>query len=446
MAKTIHYLDIEKVALHGYGLGFAEGKAVFVPFTMPGDCVNATVRIEKKDVIFADVEEYIHTSDISVIPKCDAFGGTQACGGCDWLMAPYRTQLHWKTELIKQTFEPWQLAVKVKKAVPSTQPEHYRNKSFLPAGESDNGLYFGMYERYSHNVVPHRNCLLQPPVMDEIISEVTAFADKVKLEAYSETAHSGALRHLGIRINKAGDEILLIPVTKGSKFPFTKQFIRTLTEAFPQITGIVQNINRSIGNVILADEDKLLYGSPYLNDELCGIRLRLHYKSFFQVNHGTAEKLCSYLKSCLTKDDTVLDAYCGTGVFGLIMADKVHQVHGIEELPQAIADAEFNRQLNGIDNAVFHTGQVESILPQLMKTNAFTTVILDPPRKGVDTALLKFIAERKIPQILYVSCNPMTLVRDAKLLADNGYKVQEITPYDMFPQTWHIETVVRLSL
>jgi 23S rRNA (uracil1939-C5)-methyltransferase len=446
MNKIIHYLTIEKIAMHGYGLGFADGKAVFVPYTMPGDCVNALVRLEKKDVIFATVDEYIHTSDLSIMPACDAFGGDNACGGCDWLMAPYRTQVHWKTELIKQTFEPLRLKSKVTNTVASPQPKFYRNKSFLPAAMAESGLVFGMFERYSHRVVPHKHCQLQPPVMDEILAAIVTFANTVKLEAYNEKTQKGILRHVGIRINQKQDQILLILVTKSAKFPFTNQFVRTLTQSFPQITGIIQNINRSVGNVILGEEDKLLYGSYYLDDNLDELKYRLHYKSFFQVNSQTTAKLYIYLKSCLGKDETVLDAYCGIGSIALFVAGIVQRVYGIEESPEAIKDALHNQALNGITNAEFVTGLVEELLPQLVTQHSFSTIILDPPRKGVETTALLALAEHKIPQILYVSCNPMTLARDVKILTDNGYKVDEIVPFDMFPQTWHIETVARLSL
>jgi 23S rRNA (uracil1939-C5)-methyltransferase len=445
MSNIIHYLTIEKVALHGYGLGYADGKAVFVPFTMPGDCVNVAVRLEKKDVIFGTVEEYIDVSDLSILPACDAFGGENACGGCDWLMAPYQTQVYWKTELIKQVFEPLKLQDKVKNIVASPQPEHYRNKSFLPAGKSRDGLYFGMYERYSHNVIPHHLCLLQPAIMDEILEEIVCFSDKVKLEPYDEKTQKGILRHVGFRINKRQDEVLLILVTKSGKFPFTKQFIRTLTERFPQIIGIIQNINRSIGNVILADEDKLLYGSPYLNDELGGIKYRLHYKSFYQINSVTTEKMYKYIKDSLKVSDTVLDAFCGVGTIGLFIADKVKAIHGVEDVPEALSDAKFNQNLNNITNAEFHPGKVEDILPDLISKHKFEAVVLDPPRKGVDIASLLAIAAAKIETIIYVSCNPMTLSRDVKTLLEQGYKVDEINPFDMFPQTWHIETVVKLT-
>lgn len=282
MSKIIPYLQIEKIAMHGYGLGFAEGKAVFVPFTMPGDCVDVKVLLEKKDVIFGTVAEYVETSEASILPACDAFGGETACGGCDWLMAPYKTQLEWKTELVRQTFEPLRLKTKVRKCVASPKPQNYRNKSFMPAGQDSDGLYFGMYERYSHNVVPHKRCLLQPAVMDEILDEIVDFAHKVKLEPYDEVTHKGILRHIGIRINQKQDEILLILVTKGSKFPFTGQFIRSMIERFPQIVGIIQNINRSVGNVILGMKKNCCMAVPILMTSSVELSSDCITKAFFR--------------------------------------------------------------------------------------------------------------------------------------------------------------------
>jgi len=444
--RIIHSLRIEKIALHGYGIGFSDGKAVFVPYTMQGDIINAEIRHDKKNVCFGHVIDYVKTSAARVDTKCDAFGPKRACGGCDWLMAPYEMQLKWKSELINETFTTLKLGNKITAIVPSPQPQCYRNKSFLPAGTSAQGLCFGIFERYSHKVVPHQKCLLQPPVMDEIMQEIVAFAKQVKLEPYDEYNHSGILRHVGIRINSSQDEILLILVTKGSKFPFTQQFIRTMATRFPQIIGIVQNINRSFGNVILGNEDKLLWGSPYLNETLGDVHYRLHYRSFFQINAGTTEKLYAHLKAGLQADDVVLDAFCGIGSIGLFVAGVVKQVIGIEEIAEAIADAEYNKTLNKCENISFQLGKVEAELPQLMNRHKFTTAILDPPRKGVEASVLLSLAEHKIKRIIYVSCNPMTLVRDIRLLIEQGYKVDEVTPYDMFPQTWHIETVVSLSL
>jgi 23S rRNA (uracil1939-C5)-methyltransferase len=218
-----------------------------------------------------------------------------------------------------------------------------------------------------------------------------------------------------------------------------------LTETFPQIRGIIQNINRSPGNVILGSEDKLLYGSYYLQETLGKISFRIHYQSFFQINTGTTERLYRHLAAFLSPDQIVLDAYCGIGSIGLFIANSVKQVIGIEEIASAITDAEFNREQNGITNAIFHTGKVEDLLPELIQKHSFDTIILDPPRKGVESSALAAISQYKIPQILYVSCNPMTMARDIKLLSEKSYQIQSIQPFDMFPQTWHIETVVQLT-
>lgn len=444
MSRIIPYLEIEKITMHGYGLGYADGKAVFVPFTIPGDCVNVKVRLEKKDVIFGMADEFIHTSPTGIIPQCEAFGGENACGGCDWLMVPYELQLKWKTELIRQVFEPLGLAEIVEDIIPSDRDIHYRNKSFLPAGNSNNGLYFGIYERYSHNVVPHKKCLLQPVVIDEILKSVEDFAHTVKLEPYNEITYKGILRHAGVRINESGSEAILILVTRSGKFPFSGQFVRMIKDKFPFVQGIVQNINRSISNVILGEEEKILYGSPCLNDEINGVRFRIHYKSFFQINHSVTSKLYQILRKELTKEDIVLDAYSGIGTISLSVAGSVNEVHGVEEVAEAVDDAEHNKIINKFNNAWFHLGKVEEMLSNLIQKTSFTAVIFDPPRKGLDLGTLELIAQHKIGKVLYVSCNSMTLARDVKIMQNFGYVIEKILPFDMFPQTWHIETLVKL--
>ena len=445
MNKLIPSLKIKKIAMHGYGIGYAENKAILVPYTLPGDVVDVQLQVEKKDVAFATLVQFRTLSEDRIAVKCEAFDGENACGGCDWLMVPYYLQLQWKSDLVKGQFAPLQLQSKVTAAIASPSSFHYRNKSFLPAAVSASGIYFGMYERYSHRVIPHTNCLLHPKLFDDIFNEIAAFADKVKLPVYNETNGKGILRHAGIRINQAQEQVLVVLVTKSSKFPFTQQLVRQLTQRFPQITGIVQNINRSSGNVILGHEEKILYGSPYLYDELDGVKFRVHYKSFFQVNSPLAQLLYGYLKAQLQPTDIVLDAFCGNGSIGLYVADKVKQVIGIETDEAAVADAEFNRELNQKENVSFRQGTVEELLPSLIKERKFSTVIFDPPRKGVDEVVLQAVVQKEIPLILYVSCNPMTLVRDVSFLLKHGYKAENITPFDMFPQTWHIETVVKLT-
>jgi 23S rRNA (uracil1939-C5)-methyltransferase len=242
-------------------------------------------------------------------------------------------------------------------------------------------------------------------------------------------------------------------VTRSSKLAFTNLLVKQLTEEFPALCGIIQNINRDRGNIILGEADKLLFGTPYLTEELSGVLFRIHYRSFWQINSSTLSLITETLRSFLSPQDTVFDAYAGIGSLGLPLAKSVRQVLCIEESKAAIADGEENARLNDIANAGFLCAKVEDALPALLKTDdtgatkAPDVIILDPPRSGILPEALSAIITARIPRIFYLSCSPMTLNRDLKILLDSGvYSLQFIQPYDMFPQTWHIETLAILEL
>jgi 23S rRNA (uracil1939-C5)-methyltransferase len=442
-------LTIGKLALGGYGIGHAEGRTVFVPNTAIGDAVEAEVVSERKGIAFARVLTYESRPSGTTDPGCDAFQPPSFCGGCDWLMLPYEKQLQAKTELLQELFQPVFPDTVVKAAVPSPSPRHYRNKTFMPVGADEENLFYGIFERGSHRIVPHRRCLIHPPLFDAIASRCVDICRKAGVQAYDEGKHGGSLRHIGIRASADESRILLILVTRTARLPFSHLLVKQLTEEFPAICGIVQNINRERGNVILGDEEKVLHGKPYLYDELGGLSFRIHYRSFWQVNNSITALIIDKIKTLLSKDARVLDAYSGIGSLGLNLASSCREVVCVEECREAVADGEANAALNNLANAGFINARVEDALPALLgdgQIPGFDAVVLDPPRKGVDPASLAAIVTAGIPTIVCLSCSPMTLLRDLKLLTAQGtYELKLIQPYDMFPQTWHIETLALLQ-
>lgn len=446
--KQILNLKIEKMAMGGFGIAYAEGKAIFVPCTAVGDIVDIDITVEKKDYAYGKVKKYISCSDSRVEVKCPSFVAEIPCGGCDWLMLKYSEQLKQKNQLLLELFSPFIDKALIYFPAPSPQIKHYRNKVFMPVGKNiqTGKITFGMYARFSHQIVEHITCENHPPIFDQLANSLMEFCLKAKVEPYNEIEHRGQLRYIGFRCNSDGSQILVILVTLSGKLPFTNLLVKKLTTEFSPIKGIIQNINRQKGNVILGKETKLLYGSENLYDNLCGLKFRVNYRSFWQINTGTMEMIIFFLQDFVKSKDVILDAYCGIGAIGLSLADKVQRVILLEEFPQAIEDAKENAALNKIKNVSFITGKVEDHLADILKKEKPDTIILDPPRSGIQQNALEAIMQAEVKQIIYLSCAPMTLARDLNtLLSGEKYKVVFLQPFDMFPNTWHIECLAVLK-
>lgn len=442
--KDIQKLEIERIALHGYGIGHGMGRTIFVPYTAPGDLVDIRITLQKKDIAFAEVTRYHQRNPDIITPDCEAFGPPAACGGCDWLMAPYRLQLSWKDHLIRGVFESFVDSSLIKPIVASPQPDHYRNKAFFPVSSRKSMLIYGMYQSRSHYVIPHKSCKIQNTKFDLIAAKVLKLAEKAGVQAYQEAKHSGNLRQIGMRANHDASQIVLILVTKSGRLPFAGLLIKQISTAFPEISGIVQNIQRERSNVILGHEDKLLWGKNYIEERILGNSYRAHYRSFLQVNHGVNSLILECMKTIAGQGKRILDAYSGIGSIALSLASQSHSVLGIEEVPEAVEDARLNAKLNGITNAQFDCARVEDVLDQSTE-HSWDMVVFDPPRSGLADTIPDIIAEAGIREILYLSCNPMTLARDLKAFVSKGYQILEIQPFDMFPHTWHIETLAYLK-
>jgi 23S rRNA (uracil1939-C5)-methyltransferase len=441
--KDIQGLRIQKMAMGGAGLGFFENKAIFVPYTAIGDVVDVEITLEKKDHAFAKVLNYLSRGEGTQDPGCEAFGGDNACGGCDWLMVDYPTQLAYKDSLVQELFRQYLPDTELYPIVPSEKPLHYRNKAFMPVGSE----HYGIYARYSHDIVPHTACRNHPSIFDEIAMAAFELCRKAKVEPYNEIEHSGTLRHIGLRCNKDQSSILVILVTRTARLPFSNTIIRGLSEKFPQISGIVQNINRDKGNVILGGEEKLLFGQDYLEDSLSDVKFRIHYRSFWQINSGSMENILAAMRARLKPGVKLIDAYCGIGAIGLALSDTIGELTGIEEVSEAVQDARLNAEMNGVEHAKFIHGKAEQLLGQVMHDFTADVLVLDPPRSGVPESSLWAIRAAGIKEILYLSCSPMSLARDLKILLGEGkYKLESISSFDMFPNTWHIECLAHLKL
>ncbi len=441
------------MALGGHGIGFCDGKAVFVPYTAAGDEIEAELLRERKEVAFARVKEYLRRGEGVIPSSCTSFAAETPCGGCDWLNLDYPTQLKYKTELLRELLQPLAPELEIPATLPSPDTRHYRNKAFMPVGAGPGGLSFGIYARWSHQIVPHEECQLHPRVFDAIARRCLQIMEQTGVKPYEEHSHTGTLRHIGFRCSRDRQRVILVLVTRSGKLPFTKLLVKQLTAEFPGIAGIVQNINRERGNVILGAEEKILFGEPWLLEELDGAHFRVHYRSFWQVNTAILELIISHLKSRIPPGESIYDAYAGIGALGLSLAGNAHSVLCIEENSSAVADGELNLHHNGIGNAGFLCARVEDALPTLLAPSQGDAqakpgiLILDPPRAGVRQAALEALVAAKILRIFYLSCSPITLHRDLKFLLGSGsYRIVQLQPFDMFPHTWHVETLAELAL
>ena len=440
----IKSLLIDRIGTNGYGLGFADNKTIFVPYTMIGDVVDVQLTHIKSGIAFGHVTDYCKRAEGYRTPECEAFGNLSHCGGCDWLMADYATQLRYKDTIIRGIFEPFVDSAAIRPTSASPEQYHYRNKAFMPVSNIGGELCYGIFERFSHKVVSHQDCKIQSSAFDPICRRILDICRNAGIKAYDEITDKGTLRHIGVRVSALDSSILVILVTKAARLPFSNLLVKELTEAFPNIVGIVQNIQRQPGNVIIGDEDKVLWGLPYLIDSIGTTQYRIHYRSFFQINHGITDLLYAYIRKQIKPDAKVIDAYCGIGTIGLYLNAAAHSVIGIEEVPEAIADAVYNAELNKPHNCRFICGTVDQALQDHELITDIDTIILDPPRKGLEASTIQNICTAGIPDVIYVSCNPMTLARDLKIFLQDGYQLAELQPFDMFPQTWHVETVAVL--
>ena len=446
--KEIPRLKIEKLAMGGYGIGYFAGKAIFIPYTAAGDEIKAEITYESKDYAYGRVKEFLVYSANRIDANCQAFNAKIPCGGCDWLMFSYETQLQQKQQLLLELFRPFIDEGLILYPVASVKITNYRNKVYMPVGKDfrTGKIYYGMYARFSHQIVKHDYCINHIAIFDNIAWSIIEFCNKTGVEPYNEKNHSGQLRHIGFRCNNSENQILVILVTLSRKFPFSKLLVKKLTDEFPSITGIIQNINREKGNVILGEETKLLFGQDFLIDKTGDLEFQINYRSFWQINQGTMQNILACLEKVVNSQDVIVDAYCGIGAIGLNLAAKAKQVILLEEFPSAIEDAQLNAVRNKIQNVSFVTGKVEDNLAEVLANEKPDVIIMDPPRSGVQQKALEAIIQAQVKQILYLSCSPMTLARDLNtLLAGEEYKVVFLQPFDMFPNTWHIECLAYLQ-
>ena len=367
------------------------------------------------------------------------------CGGCQLQNMTYDRQLSFKQVKVIKLLGKYR---HVDEIIGMDRPYHYRNKVQAAFGERNGEIVSGIYQSSTHKIVPVDSCLIEDEKADEIIVTVRKLAKSFKLRAFNDVAMKGFLRHVLIKRGFASGEIMVVLVTGSMDFPKEESFVNALLSRHPEITTIVQNVNNKRTSLLLGEQSRVLYGSGYIEEDLCGFRFRISPKAFYQVNPTQTAVL--YGKALefaeLSGKETVLDAYCGTGTIGIIASPLAKRVVGVELNADAVKDAKVNAELNGVDNiAFFEDDAGRFMVKEAQKSAKYDVVIMDPPRAGASLDFLKCLVALSPKKVVYISCNPETQARDVAFLVKNGYRVKKIQPVDMFPHTEHVETVVLLS-
>ena len=444
-------LHIERLSSDGSGVAHsADGEAVFVPGTAPGD--EARVRIVKDcgRYAFGILDELLTPSPDRIPVDCPVAG---PCGGCSLRHLDYAAELRAKQESVLDAFRRiGGLEVPVLDILPSPEVDRYRNKVQFPVGVDKNGVpCIGFFAGRTHRIVPCPDCKLQPGVLNEIGNALCAFFAQQGIRPYDEQSGKGLVRHIFLRRGAHSGQIMVCLVCTRAKLPHAEQLCTALREQFPAISTILLNVNAKNTNVILGGENHILYGPGYIEDTLCGVPVRLGPLSFYQVNTLAAERLYGVAAQYaqLTPDDALLDLYCGMGTIGLSMADQCRELIGVEIVPEAIESAKANAARMGKAVAAksrFFCADAGQAATQLAAEGLHPDIVmLDPPRKGCDEATLSAVVRMAPRRVVYVSCNPATAARDAAWLEKNGYHAEKVQPVDLFPRTKHVEAVLLLT-
>ncbi len=429
----------------GQGVARIEGCAVFIPNAIAGERV--LVRIEKAQKTWAagKITQILERSPHRVNRECPV---AKLCGGCDFWHMDYEEECRLKADRVRQALN--RIGGESLEAVPilgAPTCHGYRNKAQYPVASQKGRAYAGFFRAGTHQVVENDRCRILPEETDEVKRLVIDYVNRYRISTYDEQTHTGLLRHIYVRRGAVSGQVLVCLAVNGRSLPHTEDLLARL-RAVPGFTTLVLSVNTKKGNTVLGDEFITLYGPGYIEDTLCGLNFRLSARSFYQVNHHQAQRLyeAAIAQAGITKDDTVLDLYCGVGTITLSMARAAGKVIGVEVVPQAIEDAKDNAQRNGIENAEFFCGDAGQAALELQARGVQADVaVVDPPRKGLNADAIEALSRFAPRRIVYVSCDPATLARDVAALKEKGYALKSAQAADLFPRCAHVETVVLLS-
>ncbi|MGL5417534.1 MAG: 23S rRNA (uracil(1939)-C(5))-methyltransferase RlmD [Clostridium sp.] len=445
-------LDIISQGYEGEGIAKIDGYPIFVEGALKGEKANVRIVKTKKNYAYGKLVDIEKKAEGRVEPECKYY---KRCGGCKIQHMDYKTQLDFKYERVKDCISKIGGLSEEIVLYPlgmEDAPYRYRNKVQLPVGTVNGELKIGFYAERSHDIIDIESCLIQDEKADKVREILKRWMLKYGIRpAFKDSKFDkkGLIRHIMIRTGFKTGEVMVVLVGTKKEIPHLEEFTEEIKSNIEGIKSIVLNINKEETNVILGLECITLYGTDNIQDYIGDFKFNISPLSFFQVNPIQTEVL--YNKALeyanLKGEETVFDAYCGTGSITLFLSQKAKKVYGVEIIEPAIINARENAKLNNVENTEFFVGKSEEVIPELIEKGIKADVIVvDPPRKGCDIKLLESIGKVKPERIVYVSCDPSTLGRDLKILEQQGYKTEKVQPVDMFPHTAHIENVAVLRI
>ncbi len=450
MQKNEEYIvDIIDNGFEGEGIAKINDLTIFIPGAIKGEKIKIIIVKVLTSYAFGKILEIINSSeDRNTNVDCSTY---KRCGGCNLRHVNYKTTLKMKKNVVQNLVNKnLKTKIIVKDTIGMEHPFHYRNKAQYPIGLDKNGNpMIGVFANRTHEVIQIDKCLIQNEEAEKIAKFICQFAQKNNISVYNEKTCQGLLRHIVVKVGIKTNQIMCILVLTSEKFPNEEKLISELTKQFPNITTIVKNINNKNTNVILGKTNINIFGNGYIYDKLGDYTFKISPLSFYQINPIQTEKLYDLALQAakLTGKEIVFDLYCGIGTIGIYMANKAKKVYGIEIVEDAIKDAKENCKINNITNAEYYAGDTEKLLTDLIENKKIKpdVIVVDPPRKGLDNTTIENILKIKPKRLVYVSCNPATLMRDLSKL-ECEYEIKEIQPVDMFPFTSHVECVSLMCL
>ena len=443
-----YIVDIIDNGFEGEGIAKIENFAIFIDGAIKGEkCRILIVKITSSHA-FGKLLEVIEPSEFRCQPDCDSY---KRCGGCNLRHIEYEETLNIKAQkvqnLVNKTLSN---SIDVYKTLGMGNPYNYRNKAQYPVGINKDGeIVMGVFAKRTHEIIPLNECYIQKEISYEIAKFIIDYMKENGISVYNEETQKGLVRHIVTKVGVQTNEIMCIIVINGKEIPNEKDLTDKIIQNFPEVKSIVKNINTKNTNIIMGEKNVNLYGNGYITDILGDYTFKISPMSFYQVNPVQAEALYNIAieKANITKNDVVCDLYCGIGTIGIFASKFAKKVYGIELVKQAIDDANANANLNNIDNIEFICGDVEEAFDRLIKKEKVkpSVVIVDPPRRGLDNNTIENIMQLNVERVIYISCNPATMVRDLHLMEEK-YEVKEIQPVDMFPFSSHVECCSVLSL
>ena len=443
-----YIVDILDNGFEGEGIAKIDGFTIFIPNTIKGEKVKILIVKVLKSHAFGKALEIIKSSEHRKVSDCETY---KRCGGCDLRHVEYQETLKMKQNAVQSLVnKTLKNKIEVEETVGMENPYFYRNKAQYPVGlDKEGNPVIGVFANRTHEIIPIKECLIQNKESQELARFVVEFIKENKISVYDENTRKGLIRHIVTKVGLKSNEVMLVLVINGKEIPKEDELVKEILEKFQNVKSIVKNVNTKNTNVIMGKENINLYGNGYIKDILGDYVFKISPLSFYQVNPVQAERLYNIGVEAaeISKDDVVFDLYCGIGTISLFMAKYAKKVYGIEIVEEAIEDAKENAKLNKVDNTEFIAGDVELILDDLINNKKVIPdiIMIDPPRKGLDNKSIENILKVSPKKMVYISCNPATLVRDLAKLEEK-YEIKMIRPVDMFPFSKHIECVSVLKL